>query len=123
MHLATIDWQHGKWAGAKGKYSRKHLGHLVGGAKLKASDSPAMLPKAFTDRAVLASAYMLSWPVRYIKSACERCGAWNAGRKLTIPDFQTLTFGEVPGSAILRRPDGITRFRESVSRFRFATFG
>ena len=36
VHLATIDWQRGKWAGAKGKYSREHLWHLVGGAKLKA---------------------------------------------------------------------------------------
>jgi organic hydroperoxide reductase OsmC/OhrA len=71
VHLATIDWQRGKWAGAKGKYSREHLWHLVGGAKLKASDSPAMLPKAFADRAVVnpenmfvaavASAHMLSW--------------------------------------------------------------
>jgi len=71
VHLATIDWQRGKWAGAKGKYSREHLWHLVGGAKLKASDSPAMLPKAFADRAAVnpenmfvaavASAHMLSW--------------------------------------------------------------
>ena len=71
MHLATIDWQRGKWAGAKRKYSREHLWHLVGGAKLKASDSPAMLPKAFADRvavnpenmlvAAVASAHMLSW--------------------------------------------------------------
>lgn len=71
VHLATIDWQRGKWAGAKGKYSREHLWHLVGGAKLKASDSPGMLPKAFADRAAVnpentlvaavASAHMLSW--------------------------------------------------------------
>lgn len=71
VHLATIDWQRGKWTGAKGKYSREHLWHLVGGAKLKASDSPAMLPKAFTDRAAVnpenmfvaavASAHMFSW--------------------------------------------------------------
>jgi len=71
VHLATIAWQRGKWSGAKGKYSREHLWHLVGGAKLKGSDSPAMLPKAFADRAAVnpenmfvaavASAHMLSW--------------------------------------------------------------
>lgn len=31
VHLATIAWQRGKRVGAKGKYSREHLWHLVGG--------------------------------------------------------------------------------------------
>lgn len=45
--------------------------HLAGGAKLKASDSPALLPKGFADRAAInpenmlvaavSSAHMLSW--------------------------------------------------------------
>ena len=30
-HLASIDWQRGKWADAKGKYSREHIWHGVGG--------------------------------------------------------------------------------------------
>jgi organic hydroperoxide reductase OsmC/OhrA len=71
VHLATIEWQRGKWTGAKGKYSREHLWHLAGGTKLKASDSPALLPRGFTDRATvnpenmfvaaISSAHMLSW--------------------------------------------------------------
>lgn len=71
VHLATIDGQRGKWAGAQGKYSREHLWHLAGGAKLQASDSPVLLPKGFADRAAVnpenmlvaavASAHMLSW--------------------------------------------------------------
>ncbi|MGC8518839.1 MAG: OsmC family protein [Steroidobacteraceae bacterium] len=45
--------------------------HLAGGAKLKASDSPVLLPRGFTDRAAIhpesmlvaaaSSAHMLSW--------------------------------------------------------------
>lgn len=50
VHLVTIDWTRGKWANAKGKYSREHVWHLAGGAKLKASDSPALVPKGFQDR-------------------------------------------------------------------------
>ena len=71
VHLVTIDWTRGKWANAKGKYSREHVWHLVGGAKLKASDSPALVPKGFQDRtavnpenmlvAAISSAHMLSW--------------------------------------------------------------
>jgi hypothetical protein len=29
-HLASIDWQRGKWADAKGKYSRERTWWLVG---------------------------------------------------------------------------------------------
>jgi len=36
-HLGSIDWQRGKWAYARGKYSREHTWWLVGGAKFKAS--------------------------------------------------------------------------------------
>jgi organic hydroperoxide reductase OsmC/OhrA len=71
VHLVTVDWQRGKWAQMKGKYSREHVWHLLGGAKLKASDSPALLPKGFQDRAAvnpenmlvgaISSAHMLSW--------------------------------------------------------------
>jgi organic hydroperoxide reductase OsmC/OhrA len=71
VHLVTVDWQRGKWAQAKGKYSREHVWHLLGGAKLKASDSPALIPKGFHDRAAvnpenmfvgaISSAHMLSW--------------------------------------------------------------
>jgi organic hydroperoxide reductase OsmC/OhrA len=71
VHLVTIDWDRGKWAQSKGKYSREHLWHLAGGAKLKASDSPALLPKGFRDRAAvnpenmlvaaISSAHMLGW--------------------------------------------------------------
>ena len=53
IHLATIDWQRGKWAGLTGKYSREHTWHLSGGAKLKASDSPFMLPEGYRDNAKL----------------------------------------------------------------------
>jgi organic hydroperoxide reductase OsmC/OhrA len=71
VHLATIEWQRGQWAGVKGKYSREHLWHLAGGRKLKASDSPALLPRGFADRAAVnpenmfvaavASAHMLAF--------------------------------------------------------------
>jgi organic hydroperoxide reductase OsmC/OhrA len=71
IHLATIDWQRGKWAGFTGKYSREHTWHLSGGAKLKASDSPFMLPEGYRDNAKLdaeklfvasvASSHMLTW--------------------------------------------------------------
>ena len=69
-HLATIDWQRGEWAAAAGKYSRQHL-WVLAGAKLKASDSGALLPAAFRDKAAInphnmfvatiASAHMLTW--------------------------------------------------------------
>jgi organic hydroperoxide reductase OsmC/OhrA len=71
LHLVTIDWTRGKWASSKGKYSREHMWHLAGGARLKASDSPALLPKGFQDKAAvnpenmlvaaISSAHMLSW--------------------------------------------------------------
>jgi organic hydroperoxide reductase OsmC/OhrA len=66
VHLVTVDWQRGKWAQAKGKYSREHVWHVLGGAKLKASDSPALLPKGFQDRAAvnpenMLVGAMLSW--------------------------------------------------------------
>jgi hypothetical protein len=38
VHLVTVDWQRGKWAQAKGKYSREHVWHLLGGEKLQACD-------------------------------------------------------------------------------------
>ena len=47
----------------------------------------------------------------------------NAGPKPTIPDSSTLTYGEVPGLTVLQCPDGNSRFRDPVGRFRFATFG
>ena len=69
-HLATIDWQRGEWAGALGKYSRQHL-WVLAGAKLKASDSGALLPAAYRDKvainphnmfvATISSAHMLTW--------------------------------------------------------------
>lgn len=71
VHQATIDWTRGKWSDAKGKYSREHTWHLVGGAKLKASDAGALLPDGYRDKAqfnpenlfvaTVASAHMLSW--------------------------------------------------------------
>jgi organic hydroperoxide reductase OsmC/OhrA len=70
VHLVTIEWTRGKWANAKGKYSREHVWHLAG-AQLNASDSPALLPKGIYDSAAInpenmlvaaiASAHMLSW--------------------------------------------------------------
>jgi hypothetical protein len=59
VHLATSDWQRGKWAGTKGKYSREHFRHLAGGAKLKAR-LRGLLPKAFADRAGVSSEQMLA---------------------------------------------------------------
>ncbi len=54
IHLVTIDWTRGKWAQSKGKYSREHLWHLGGGAKLKASDSPDVIRQSLvTYRIVL----------------------------------------------------------------------
>lgn len=47
----------------------------------------------------------------------------NTSWKTAIPDSPTLTFGEDPGSAVLRCPDGNSRIRDSVGRFRFAPFG
>ena len=44
QHLASVDWQRGKWADAKGKYSHEHTWWLVGGAKFKASDAAFLLP-------------------------------------------------------------------------------
>ena len=71
VQLASIAWERGKWAGYVGKYSREHTWHLAGGAKLKASDSPFMLPEGYRDSARLdaeklfvasvASSHMLYW--------------------------------------------------------------
>ena len=71
VNLASIVWERGKWAGYVGKYSREHTWHLAGGAKLKASDSPFMLPEGYRDSARLhaeklfvasvASSHMLYW--------------------------------------------------------------
>ena len=71
QHLASVDWQRGKWADAKGKYSREHTWWLVGGAKFKASDAAFLLPAGYRDGtkvdpekmfvATIASAHMLSW--------------------------------------------------------------
>jgi organic hydroperoxide reductase OsmC/OhrA len=70
-HLASVDWQRGKWADAKGKYSREHTWWLAGGAKFKASDAYFLLPEGYRDGATIdpekmfvvtiASAHMLSW--------------------------------------------------------------
>jgi organic hydroperoxide reductase OsmC/OhrA len=69
QHLTTIAWARGEWSQHKGKYSREHLWHFAGGAKLKASDS--MAPEGYRDKvrlnpenlfvATVASAHMLSW--------------------------------------------------------------
>ena len=69
-HLATIDWTRGEWMDRPGKYSRQHM-WVLAGAKLKASDSGALLPAAFRDKVVInphnmfvatiASAHMLTW--------------------------------------------------------------
>jgi len=47
LHLTTIAWARGEWSHHKGKYSREHLWHFAGGAKLKASDS--MAPEGYRD--------------------------------------------------------------------------
>jgi hypothetical protein len=41
--LASIDWLRGKWADAKGKYSREHTWRLAGGAEFKASERRSVL--------------------------------------------------------------------------------
>jgi organic hydroperoxide reductase OsmC/OhrA len=70
-HLASMEWQRGKWAGFTGKYSREHTWRLAGGAKLIASDSPFVLPEGYRENAKLdaemlfvatvASSHMLTW--------------------------------------------------------------
>jgi hypothetical protein len=50
-HLSTIDWQRGEWTAAPGKYSRQHLWYSP--AKLKASDSGALLPAAYRDKVAI----------------------------------------------------------------------
>src|SRR5882672_5872637 len=64
VHPASIAWD-------VGRYSREHTWHFAGGAKLKASDSPFMLPEGYRDSARLdaeklfvasvASSNMLYW--------------------------------------------------------------
>jgi organic hydroperoxide reductase OsmC/OhrA len=71
LHLATIDWNRGKWSQIKGKYAREHAWHLAGGAKLKVTDTDVMVPEGYRDKiklnpenlfvATVASAHMLSW--------------------------------------------------------------
>ena len=55
-------------------------------------------------------------------SACGRCGTCACRCKPAIADSPTLPFGEVPGSAVLRCPDGNSCSRDPAGRFRFATF-
>jgi organic hydroperoxide reductase OsmC/OhrA len=69
LHLATIDWKCGKWSGMRGKYSREHLYHFVGGVKLKATDAIALAGYSDPQRleplklfvATVFSAHMLGW--------------------------------------------------------------
>jgi hypothetical protein len=68
-HLATIDWQRGAWSDKKSKYSPQHL-WVLAGAKLKGSESEAVMPAAYRDTtpidphnmfvATVASAQMLT---------------------------------------------------------------
>jgi organic hydroperoxide reductase OsmC/OhrA len=70
-HLASIAWQRGEWVDFPGKYSREHVWHFAGGAKLKASDSTFLTPQGYRDKAKLdpeklyvatiASSHMLTW--------------------------------------------------------------
>jgi organic hydroperoxide reductase OsmC/OhrA len=81
VHVATIDWSRGAWANVKGKYSREHTLHFAGGAKLKASESPFLLPGAYRDKARLnaenlflasiASAHMLAFLELVFKMGIE----------------------------------------------------
>ncbi len=69
VHLATVDWQRGKWSSVPGKYSREHVWLLAGGLTLKATDPIA--PAAYRDRArldpvnafvaTIASGHLLAW--------------------------------------------------------------
>jgi organic hydroperoxide reductase OsmC/OhrA len=69
IHLATIDWQRGKWSAARGKYSREHLWHFAEGLSLKVSD--AIAPAAYRNGArldplkafvaMISSAHMLAF--------------------------------------------------------------
>ena len=63
----TIDWTRGKWAQSKGKYSREHL---VGRARLKASDSPALLPNGFRDPAAVNPENMLMAAISGAHTLC-----------------------------------------------------
>jgi hypothetical protein len=48
-HLATINWNRGKWADFAGKYAREHEWQFAGGAKLNASESPFLTPEGYRD--------------------------------------------------------------------------
>lgn len=71
IHLASIAWQRGRWAAFPGKYSREHTWRFAGGALLKASDTPLLMPEGYQDRAkfdpqklfvaTVASSHMLTW--------------------------------------------------------------
>ena len=45
VYVTTIECSRGAWANAKGNYSREHALHFAGRAKLKASESPFLLPE------------------------------------------------------------------------------
>lgn len=47
IHLATVDWERGKWSGVRGKYSRQHVWIFADGLRLKASD--ALAPGGYRD--------------------------------------------------------------------------
>jgi hypothetical protein len=99
-HLA-IDWARGEWADRPGKYSRQHL-WVLAGAKLKASDSGALLPPAFRDEvaisphnmfvATIASAHMLTWlsarrlPVLRVYKGVPHLRCGNAPRGIKCQD-------------------------------------
>jgi hypothetical protein len=93
-HLASIDWQRGKWADVKGKYSREHTSWLVGGAKIKASDAYFLLPEVYRDGAkvdpekmfvaTIASANMLLWRRRPRELVPPAQRAQHAGQPLRI---------------------------------------
>lgn len=70
-HLATIEWERGKWLHVPGKYSREHVWHLDGGAMVRATDAWPLLPEGYRDGAkfdaqklfvaAVSSAHMFSW--------------------------------------------------------------
>lgn len=90
-HLATIEWERGKWLHVRGNDSREPVWRLAAGAKLRATDGWPLLQEGYRDGAkidaqelfvaVVSSAYMLSWlhlalgmgieVVRYSDDACR----------------------------------------------------
>jgi organic hydroperoxide reductase OsmC/OhrA len=77
-HFATIRWQRGEHAFAKGRYSRKHEWHFDGGAIVPGSASPHIVREPFSDAsavdpeeafvAALSSCHML-W---FLSTAADR---------------------------------------------------